>query len=222
MKSKIMVAGLQKQSFIDYPGKIASVIFMAGCNMRCHYCHNPQLFNKEENIIPFEEVLSYLNLNKKMLDGVVITGGEPTLDENLNKIITQIKEQGLAVKLDTNGTNPEVVKNLIESELIDYVALDIKSTITKYKNITGLEVNLIQDTANYLKSQSKIDYMFRTTLSPRLTVEDIKEMGEELVKGAKVWQLQQCRIDNALSGEKVLEMAEIAKTYAQNVVVKGL
>jgi pyruvate formate lyase activating enzyme len=233
MKNSVFVAGLQKLSLIDYPGEVACVIFLAGCNMRCHYCHNSQLFELKENKIPFDSVLRYIYQNKNDLTAVVISGGEPTLCPDLADILHQIKKCGLKVKLDTNGTNFDLVKNLVAAKMVDYVALDVKASIQKHKDVTGIEMNNdIVNTVNFLKSQTAVKYMFRTTLSPILTEDDIAEIGKDLINGADTWQLQQF-VPNEYSHshkvvflphskEKIAEFAEIAKKYAQNVVVRGM
>jgi pyruvate formate lyase activating enzyme len=231
--AEIFIAGLQKQSFIDYPNGISCVIFLAGCNMRCHYCHNSQLFQLEENKIPLAEALSYIEKNKKMLDAAVISGGEPTVNPNLTKIIESIKKLGLKVKLDTNGTNFGTVKQLVDEKLVDFVAVDIKAPFAKYKDIAGYagDAHEIMKTVEFLKNGA-VNYMFRTTISPKLTENDIATMGETIINGAKIWQLQQFNpneysnsFDTVLlpyPAEKIQNFAGIAKKYAQNIVVRGL
>ena len=187
----MIIGGFLKQSLIDFPGKIASVIFTSGCNFRCFYCHNPELvlpeLIKESVLINNNEVFEYLNKNKHLLDAVVITGGEPTLHSDLPNYIKQIKLLGLSVKLDTNGTNPEMLNNLIKNGLLDFVAMDIKAPleIDKYKEITGeqfckKEMDNIIESINILK-KSNIISEFRTTLvKPVHSVQDIQEMSDSL------------------------------------------
>lgn len=222
MRQEILVAGLQKQSLIDYPGKVASVIFLAGCNMRCHYCQNAHLFDLAQNKIKFSTVLAYLKSNAKMLDAVVVSGGEPTLDPHLPTILKALRRLGLLIKLDTNGTNPELVQKLVADGLVDYVALDIKAPAHKHSAITGLPLDKVLVTMDYLKRQTTVDYMLRTTLTPRLDESDLVEMGEKIIWPAKVWQLQQCRVNGAYSAEKIQKMADLVKKYAQHIVVIGL
>jgi pyruvate formate lyase activating enzyme len=233
MQNKIFIAGLQKQSFIDYPGKVSCVIFLAGCNMRCHYCHNAQLFDGGENKIPFDEALNFIDGNKKLLDAVVVSGGEPTVYPYLFDILTELKKRSLNVKLDTNGTNYLLVKKIADNGLADYIALDIKAPFDKFKDITGtVNITDIIETIKFLKNQNKTDYMFRTTLSPMLNEKDIEIMGKEMINGAKVWQLQQFVPNDYSNSQKtvflplrpqnVRQFAEIAKKYALNVVVRGL
>ena len=229
----IFVGGLQRQSFLDYPGEVSCVVFLSGCNMRCHYCHNSQLFDLAENKMPLSEVLQYIEKNRRLLGAVVISGGEPTVCPQLPDIIRQIRAvgTGLKIKLDTNGTRFDVVKQLVTGGLVDFVALDIKAPIKKYKDITGFYNDDILRTADFLKT-AKCKYMFRTTISPQLTEDDIHEMGKAFVNGAAVWQIQQFNpneysnsFDTVLlpyTPEKVRFFAKIAGGYAQHIVVRGL
>lgn len=187
-----MIGGFQKSSLIDYPGKISAVIFTQGCNFKCPYCHNPELIlNGRENSIEFSRLITFLQSRKGKLDGVVITGGEPTLHKSLPEVIVQIKALGFAVKLDTNGTNPQMLQILINEKLIDYVAMDIKAPIEKYSEIVNSKVN----TDNILKSiemlkTSDIDYEFRTTVvKSQLLPNDFEKIGE-MIKGSKKYYLQ--------------------------------
>ena len=222
MSSELRIAGWQPVSLIDYPGKVASVIFLAGCNWRCHYCHNPQLWYDKANTLPFERVMGYLRANRSLLDGVVISGGEPTLCPYLPQLLRTIKQLGLAVKLDTNGSRPAVVRRLVRAGLVDFVALDVKAPAAKHLAITGQPLDPVLVTARWLKSQTAVPYLFRTTLTPRLTVDDMVTIGKEIINGATIWQIQQCRIDGAYSGEKVQKIALMMKKYAQDIVVRGL
>lgn len=160
----MLIGGLQKSSLIDYPGKIAAVIFTQGCNFRCPYCHNPELVNGERGTINGKchemAVLEFLKKRIGKLDGVVITGGEPTLHNNLPEFIKQIKNLGFAIKLDTNGTNPEMLKQLIDEKLIDYVAMDIKAPLDKYSEIvcTKVDTDKILKSIGILKNSNIKDY----------------------------------------------------------------
>lgn len=191
--------GMEKLSLVDYEGKLACTLFTAGCNFKCSFCHNSGLVINPEfnNEIEDEVILDYLSKRKKQIDAVVITGGEPTLMPNLELKIKKIKELGFLVKLDTNGTNPDIVKKLVNKNLIDYIAMDIKIGPTKYPLITGIDtvnIQTIKESINFIMN-SGINYEFRTTLVNEFhELEDIKEM-EYFIKGAKKLYLQ-CFIDN--------------------------
>lgn len=180
---------MEKLSLVDYPNQLACTLFTAGCNLRCPFCQNKDLVDMT-NIIPMDDgdIFSYLEKRKNILDAVVITGGEPTLLAGLGLILKRIKAMGYLVKLDTNGTNPEVLKDLTENKLIDYVAMDIKNSFSKYFLTAGIKENEnimknIKDSIRYLK-EGHIDYEFRTTLVSEFhTEEDIVSIGKMLDKG---------------------------------------
>jgi len=203
----VIIGGLQKLTLIDYPGKVACTVFTVGCNFRCHFCHNPELIDPEkfdagerieENIF-----FDFLKSRQGLLDGVCVTGGEPTLHPDLPEFLKKIKALGFLVKLDTNGTNPEMLAALISEKLVDYVAMDIKTSLQKdlYEKVTGTTV----DIDNIKKSvaaimQSGLEYEFRTTVVPGLHSEDdIISLAKE-ISGAKKYYLQQFR-----AGEKILD-----------------
>ena len=223
------IGGFVKNSFVDYPGKIACSIFTVGCNMRCWYCHNSHLFNKQKNLISEEEVLNFLADHAGFLDGVVVSGGEPTLQPDLVEFIKKVKSFGYEVKLDTNGTNYDILELLIENKLVDYVAMDIKAPMEKYKQITQVESNMenINNSIDLLL-KNKVDYEFRTTFSPDLTLDDVENICKR-INGAKNYSIQKY---NTVEYNKVnmiprnkndhFKAEEIAKRYVQNVVVKGL
>lgn len=190
----MLIAGLQKSSLLDYPKKIAAIVFTQGCNFRCGYCHNPELLHTPENFQPFisvEDFLNFLDGRKGKLDGVVITGGEPCLQSDLTDIIKEIKNRNFAVKLDTNGTSPNKIKELLNLKLIDYIAMDIKAPLEKYHKITGtiIDKNAIKESIDLIIN-SKIDYEFRTTvIASQLSFDDFEEIGK-LIKDAKQYFLQ--------------------------------
>lgn len=197
------IKGFQKSSFIDYPDKIAAVIFTGGCNFRCPYCHNRDLvYNLGENIGE-AELFSELEKRKKYLDGVCITGGEPTLQTGLMEFASRLKEMGYLVKLDTNGTSPEVLKSLLERNLIDYIAMDIKAPLQNYRSVTVEKVDMeaIEESIELIR-QSGVDYEFRTTICKELlSTADILKIAKRL-KGSMKYTLQNYRSSgNILSGE---------------------
>ncbi|OPZ86577.1 MAG: Pyruvate formate-lyase 1-activating enzyme [Firmicutes bacterium ADurb.Bin419] len=188
------IAGLQKNSFVDYPGKICAVIFTPGCNMDCFYCHNRALVDSDDqSITTVEEVLSFLERRKGFLEGVVVSGGEPTLQKGLLPFLLEIKRLGYSIKLDTNGTNPEVVESLLYKGLVDYIAMDFKAPYEKYSEIcrTKVDIGQIKKSVKLLMN-SGVDYEFRTTLAPGLDTKDIMEIGME-IDGAMLYVLQKCR-----------------------------
>lgn len=190
--SLFLIGGIQKTSLIDFPGKVAAIVFTQGCNFHCGYCHNPELI--ETNLLSHyktEDFIDFLKTRNGKIDGIVITGGEPTIQSGLYDFVKQIKNMGFAVKLDTNGTNPQIIEKLINENLLDYIAMDIKAPLEKYHKITGVNIK----TENILKSiniiiNSKIDYEFRTTVvKSQLTFDDFNKIGQ-LIKGAKKYYLQ--------------------------------
>ena len=188
------IYGLQKTTLVDYPGHVATTLFTGGCNFRCPYCHNGDLVIGLDDIEPYamEDIFSHLQKRKGVLDGVVISGGEPTLQTDLPDFIRQIKELGYLVKLDTNGTNPAMLRSLVEEGLVDYVAMDIKHSRAKYASISHAADDSLESIAasvDYLK-EGHVDYEFRTTLCKELHKEtDMTAIGLWLM-GAKAYYLQ--------------------------------
>jgi len=172
----MLFGGLQRTTLVDYPGKVAATIFTAGCNFRCPYCHNPELvlpeLIKKQPKITEKEILEFLEERQKLLEGVCITGGEPTIQSDLIDFIKKVKDLGFLVKLDTNGSCPNVLNSLIEGKLIDYIAMDIKAPKQKYELFIEDE-NIVDniDKSIELLKQDKIDYEFRTTLAPNILEE---------------------------------------------------
>lgn len=186
------LAGLQKTTFIDYPEKIACIVFTQGCNFRCGYCHNPELFENKEPVLSVPAFFEFLNKRKGKLDGVVITGGEPTLHgKGLIEFIKEVKSLGFLVKLDTNGTHPDVLQELLNENLLNYIAMDIKAPLAKYKTITQTDIDtkIIKKSIDMIMN-SGVDYEFRTTIvKSQLSVEDLRQIGE-LIQGAKRYYMQ--------------------------------
>lgn len=188
---------------IDWKGKIAAVIFLAGCNFRCPYCHNPELINPvSESFVPWEEVMERLNKKKGWIDGVVITGGEPTMFKDLCFLIQELKEADLKVKLDTNATNPDVVKKLLDDNMLDYVAIDIKAPFDKYDYVTksvGLSQSVRETSETVIRSG--VGHEFRTTVVPSLCEpQDVVQIAKYLgASGAKQYYIQQFNPRDILS-----------------------
>jgi pyruvate formate lyase activating enzyme len=196
------IGGLVRFTLIDYPGKVAAVIFTQGCLFRCHYCHNPSLVISSMPTKGFEEeeIFSFLHSRRKKLDGIVITGGEPTLHSDLPEFLEKIKKLGFLVKLDTSGVFPEKLENLLEKKLVDYIAMDIKAPLEKYPSVTGVAIDpkKIQKSIALIKNSS-IPYEFRSTLLPFLhTKEDIISMAK-LIEGSPLYILQNFVAKNTLN-----------------------
>lgn len=222
--------GIEKLSLVDFDGYISCTLFTGGCNYRCPFCHNSPLI-KEQPLLDMDEIVKYLTSRKKMLDAVVITGGEPTLHQELPLYIKKIKDLGFIIKLDTNGTNPKMLKELIDNKLIDYVAMDIKTSSNCYNVVTGVVnpfTDKVKESINILK-ESNINYEFRTTLVKEYhTIDTIKEM-KELVSGAKKLFLQKFVLRDTCLNQKLHEVDfETAKNYksileevVEKVILRG-
>ena len=229
------VKGFQGTSLLDYPGHIAALVFFGGCNLTCAYCHNPALVLEPETIpdYPMPALLEELERRRSFIDGVVISGGEPTLDPQLQPLLRQVKEMGLQVKLDTNGLAPKVLKELIWEGLVDLVALDLKTAPSRYGELHSGKVNAADlEQSVKMLLEGRIDCEFRTTCVPDLVGEsEIRELGE-LIRGASSWMLQQYVPRHALdeaarevepySAEQVEALAAVAGEYVEEVGIRGL
>ena len=205
----MIIAGLQKTTLIDYPGKIACVVFLAGCNFRCPWCYSSELVLPLKIVkqprIAEEEFFAFLRGKKGLLDGVVICGGEPTINKDLEKFIEKIKNLGYLVKLDTNGSNPKVLKDLVNRKLVDYVAMDIKSSLQNpvYKNIMmeGITLENIKESAEFLKN-GKLDFEFRTTVVNTVhTKEEFLEIAKWIGGPDVKYYLQNFRAEKTIDPE---------------------
>jgi len=189
----MLIGGFQKFSLLDYPDQISAIIFTQGCNFNCSYCHNKELLEKEPSNLTIypQEIWDFLNKRWKQIDAVVITGGEPTIQPDLIEFMQKIKALGFLVKLDTNGSNPEVIEEVIKLKLADYIAMDIKAPLEKYQDITNswIDTKKIEKSINLIMD-SGIKYEFRTTVfKPQLSKEDILQI-KSLANGARLWFLQ--------------------------------
>ena len=187
------IGGLQRVSLIDYPGLICATIFLQRCNFKCSYCHNPELVDTRlfQPCIKENEVLDFLNMRGGKLDAVTITGGEPTIQDDLAPFIKKIKKMKFAVKLDTNGSQPQVIKTLLDEKLLDFIAMDIKAPLEKYKSVVKVPVNsdLIKESIRLIL-KAKIQHEFRTTIvESQLDEKDILQIAE-LISGANSYVLQ--------------------------------
>ncbi len=221
-------SGLQKVSLIDYPNKVASVLFTPGCNLRCPFCHNWRIaVDPKPPFLQEAVALRILESRKKYVDAVVVTGGEPTMHKELPKFLAKLKARGFLVKLDTNGFYPEVLEECLQS--VDYVALDVKTSLEKYKQLGTKDTAGLMRTVEILKT-GKVPYEFRTTAVPEfVTAEDVKCIGE-MVKGAKNHAFQQFVPQDTLDKrfealkpyalEIINDYAETMRKYAENVILR--
>ena len=228
------IQGLQKLTLLDYPEHTACTVFTAGCNFRCPFCHNASLvvdIPKEEQISE-EEFFAFLQKRIGIIDGVCVSGGEPLLQPDIEQFIRKIKDMGFKVKLDTNGSFPEKLIELVENRLVDYVAIDVKNSLNKYSETVG---RLGYDTERVCQSieflmKSDIDYEFRTTVISELhTAEDIDSIGR-FIAGAKRWYLQNfvdsgdliCAEMHGITKEVMNQYIEIARKYVPTAEVRGV
>lgn len=223
------ITGLVKTTLLDYPGKVACTVFTYGCNFRCEFCHNALLVTEENHDnISEDEFFAFLSKRQGILDGVCISGGEPTLQRDLPEFMKKIKDMGFCVKLDTNGYEPEILRSLIDENLVDYVAMDIKSSPDTYSSICAVDVDIdkIKRSVDILK-QGKVDYEFRTTCVKEYhTKEDFQKIALWL-KGDSKYFLQHFEdsgnlIGNNLSAFTKEETEEIEKIISPSVPNLGL
>ena len=223
----IKVKGYQQSSLIEWPGKIVSIIFTGGCNFKCPFCHNRDLVAEFEQIpdLDFDEILEKIKARRKWMDAVEFTGGEPLLHPDIETMLRKVKEARFLTKLDTNGSFPDKLRNLIDKKLVDYIAMDIKAPLAKYEEVVNAKVDLdkIQESIRLLM-ESGVEYEFRTTVVPKLhSKEDIEEIGK-LIKGAKKYYLQsfvpKTTLNPSYEKERAFtngEMKELAETVGKYV-----
>lgn len=230
----MQIHGFQKMTLLDFPGRVACTVFTGGCNLRCPFCHNALLVTELSNtdVIPAENVLSYLEKRKGILDGVAITGGEPLLQPDIASFIRKIKSMGYAVKLDTNGAYPAKLRDLVCEGIVDYVAMDVKNCMEKYGETVGIpnfNVSKIEESIDFLLS-GKVDFEFRTTIVKEFhTVEDVEKIGRRIA-GAPRYFLQNFTDSGNLIGENMHEcsketlslMREKALKYVQTCEIRGV
>lgn len=226
----MIISGLLKTTLLDYPNHLATTVFLGGCNMRCPFCHNAPLIETPTENYSQEEFFEFLNKRKNVLEGVCISGGEPTLHADLPEFIEKIKHMGFLVKLDTNGTNPSLLHHLITKKLIDYVAMDVKSHPARYEICCGCKIDpdSIQQSVSLLK-EGKVPYEFRTTLVSELhSLEDIKELGIFL-QGADKLFLQNfvpaLEVPNknlhSIPSDTLEEYKNTLRAYVPNTFIRG-
>lgn len=225
------IAGFQKLTLLDFPGKVACILFTQGCNFRCPYCQNSGLIGHEnEELISEEEIFSYLNKRKGVIDGVVVSGGEPTVQPDLEAFMRKIKDMGFLVKLDTNGSNPELIEKLIKDGVVDYIAMDIKNVLPLYISVASVKASTekLKRSIEIIKSSS-IDHEFRTTIIKN--IHDIDKMKEicSYVGGDKMYLQNFEQSENVLgknlesfSKEELIKISKVMKGNYPNVKVRGI
>ncbi len=225
--------GFQKMTMLDFPGRVACLVFTGGCNFRCPFCHNALLVTQNDNVVyTEEEILDYLKKRKGLLDGICVSGGEPLLQVGLDDFLKKVKEIGYSVKLDTNGSFPSRLEKLVLSGLVDYVAMDIKNCKEKYSLTCGTEsvdLSNVEKSVDFLL-KGKVDYEFRTTIVDGLhETQDIVKIGE-WIKGAKKYFLQNF-VDSgnliesglkAVSLDKLKDFEKIVKNYVEKTGLRGV
>ena len=231
----VEIKGLEKFSPKDFPGYISSTVFLGGCNFRCPFCHNSDLVLRPEILptFPLDYFLSFLDLRKGWLEGICISGGEPLLHDDLETLLILIKDRNLLVKIDTNGSFPSRLEDLIKKKLVDHIAMDVKAPLARYQEVTRATVNEedIVRSVDIIKN-SGLGYVFRTTLVPGLVgPEDIKQICQ-MLNGAKIYQLQQFVPLNTLDShylqkkpyrrEEIQGLAKIAEPYFSEVRIEGV
>ena len=232
---QIVITGLQKLTLLDFPGKVACTLFTKGCNMRCPFCHNASLVVRSNEQKPYDngELLEFLKKRYGLLDGVAITGGEPTLWQGLYDFIAEVKKIGYEVKLDTNGTRPDVLKKIVNDGLVDYVAMDIKNCREKYGVTVGFDedydLSPIDESIEFLMS-NKVDFEFRTTVTREYhTAEDIAKIGE-WIRGDEKYFLQQFKDSGDIIGDglseyskdEMISLLDQIRQFVPNAQLRGL
>ena len=227
------ICGLQKTTLLDFPGHVAATIFTGGCNFRCPFCHNSDLLSSEtEAAFTEEEVLKFLAKRKGILEGVAITGGEPTLQPDLREFILRVRELGYRIKLDTNGSRPDVLKALCEEGLIDYVAMDIKTCKERYPDVAGvpsINMGTIIDSVSYLLSGT-VPYEFRTTVVRELHSEDDFVKIGQWIAGCSNYYLQNYKDSDQVlfrgfsccTKEELLRYQELVAPYVGHAELRGI
>ncbi|MCR4755594.1 MAG: anaerobic ribonucleoside-triphosphate reductase activating protein [Lachnospiraceae bacterium] len=240
----MQIYGLMKTTLLDFPGKVASTVFLGGCNMRCPFCHNMDLVTGLDDIepMPLSALMDHLNSRKGVIDGVCITGGEPTLQPDLRDLISMIKEMGFLVKLDSNGSKTAVLDDLLSHNLVDYIAIDVKASFNNYEKICGLTeldnsekisseiISNVSDTIKLLVNQDSTNYEFRTTVIREFHDRDEFDRIGEMLKGASNYYLQNFvssqfvpRKDlHGFTAPELHETAERLSAFIKHVGVRGV
>lgn len=213
------IGGVQETSLLDYPDRLSTIIWVSGCNFRCPFCYNKSLVFGGGLTFPEEELLSSLAKRKKLLEAVVISGGEPLLQDDVSRFLKKVRDLGYLIKVDTNGTSPENLKELLDLQLVDYVAMDVKAPKDKYQQLTGVTVDLTKiEESMYLIKKKAPSYEFRTTFVPTLLEkEDIIQIAHWL-KGADLYYLQQFKIMTPLLSSELETVEPYPLEYLQETL----
>lgn len=229
----MLISGIQPSTLLDYPEKVACIVFTPGCNFRCGYCHNPE-FVLPENIIKLkndfikeENFFHFLDQRKGLLDGVVVSGGEPTTAADLILFMQKIKTAGFLVKLDTNGNRPDVIKQALDKKVVDYIAMDLKTSLAHYQTLVGklARPEAIKQSIELIKN-SGVDYEFRSTLLKEVHSDILLNEMSELIKGSRRWYLQTFRPGHTLDvayqkyhSFSEQELIQLAKRYSHSATL---
>ena len=231
----IKLGGLQETSLLDYPGKICAIVWTVGCNFRCPFCYNLNMVYGDTDTVPVDHVLSFLDDRVGKLDALSITGGEPLLHEDIGDFMKEVKDRGFLVKVDTNGTFPDRLEQLLNAGLVDYVSMDVKAPIDKYDQLAGVHVDVekIKRSIELIMEKAS-DYEFKTTMIPGLLEkEDVKQV-TSFIKGAKRYYLQQFKTDVPVINQELLsattpftaeefnEMKDLASPFVESCLLRGL
>jgi pyruvate formate lyase activating enzyme len=231
----VRIAGFSKTSLLDWDGNVTAVIYLPGCNFRCPICHNGELVLHPDHFeeVPWATIEAFIEDNREFLDGIVVTGGEPTIHSDLPELLAKLRRLGMRVKLDTNGSNPEMIEGLIRDGLVDYVAMDIKAPLDeRYDEVAGVGVDLEKVKRSIeLLMTSPVDYEFRTTIVPVLLKDPDYERIAAYIGTARKYTLQHFRPKNTLDARfsaldpsdegRVRAIAEKCKPYVRKVIIRG-
>ena len=227
----IQITGLQKLTLLDYPERTAAILFLPGCNLRCPFCHNSELIHTKQPTIDYKNIEQYLIKRKNMLDGIVITGGEPSL-QDITPLLKQIKNLGYQIKIDTNGLKPKQIQSWTEQRLVDYIAMDIKNSPTKYPTTCGCQQINMSDIYEsiHLIMNANIEYEFRTTVvNPLHQPEDFTDIGTMLIPNAEKFYIQPFVMRDSVpdktlqepSDEMLMQCLTNIQPYVKQVEIRG-
>jgi len=213
------IGGFQKTTLLDYPGHVSAILWTVGCNFRCPFCYNTDLVKEKSDLFSEEEILNFLKKRRDFLEALSISGGEPFLQKDLKDFCKKVKDLGYKVKIDTNGTFPEKLKEMIEEKLVDYIAMDVKAPKEKYDKLSGVKTDIeqIRDSIKIIMD-SNIDYEFKTTVIPKfLDKDDIKDISE-WIKGSKKYYLQQFKNDASVISSYLKQIKPYSEKELQNIL----